>query len=61
MKNILTTLWNNENAQDLIEYSLLLAFVTKASAASVSADGGGVQGILSIKTNNLDAANQMAS
>jgi Flp pilus assembly pilin Flp len=60
MMNILTTLVKNEDGQDLIEYSLLVAFMM-ASTSMVIADGGAVQGILSTTTNNLNSANQAAS
>jgi Flp pilus assembly pilin Flp len=61
MKSTLQALWNDEAGQDLIEYSLLIAFIMVASAALVIANGGGIQGILFITTNNLNAANQAAS
>jgi Flp pilus assembly pilin Flp len=61
MQTILKTLWKNEEGQDLIEYTLLIAFIMMASAALVIANGGGIQGILFVTTNNLNAANQAAS
>ena len=60
MNEIITGLWQNEDAQDLIEYTLLVAFIMVASAALMIANGGGIQGILFVTTTNLNAANQAA-
>lgn len=61
MTNIVETLWRSEEAQDLVEYSLLIAFVLMLTAALVFANGGAIQGILLVTTDNLNAANQAAS
>jgi Flp pilus assembly pilin Flp len=61
MKAALTALWRNDGGQDLVEYSLLVAFIMVASAALLFANGGGIQGILFVTTTNLNAANQAAS
>ena len=61
MKKTLIALWKNEDAQDLIEYTLLVAFIMVASAALMIANGGGIQGILFITTTNLNAANNQAA
>jgi Flp pilus assembly pilin Flp len=61
----MTQLWTNflrdESGQDLIEYTLLLAFVALASAALFIGAGGSVQGIWSITNSQLIAANASAS
>jgi Flp pilus assembly pilin Flp len=59
--NILTNFWNDEQGQDLIEYTLLMAFVALASAALFIGVGGSVQGIWSTSNSQLDAANTTAS
>ena len=45
MKNILRNLLQVEQGQDLIEYTLLLAFVVLASAALFISAGGSIKGI----------------
>lgn len=39
MKNLMLTFWREESGQDLIEYSLLLAFVALASGAILTSLG----------------------
>ena len=53
----LRNLWNEEQGQDLIEYSLLMAFVALASAALFMSENGGVKGIWSASNSQLTAAN----
>ena len=50
-----------EQGQDLIEYTLLLAFVCLASAALFISAGGSVSGIWTSANSNLAAANTNAS
>ncbi len=59
--NFLTALWKDESGQDLIEYTLLLAFVALASAALFIGAGNSVQGIWAITNSQLAAANTSAS
>jgi Flp pilus assembly pilin Flp len=58
---LLRTFWNDEQAQDLIEYTLLLAFVALASAALFIGAGGSIAGIWSTSNSQLVAANTSAS
>ena len=51
----------DESGQDLIEYTLLLAFVALASAALFIGAGGSVQGIWTTTNGQLAAANTSAS
>ena len=53
--------WNDESGQSLIEYTLLLAFVTLASAALFMGAGGSVSGIWTTSNSQLIAANSSAS
>ena len=58
----LRNLWNEEQGQDLIEYTLLMAFVALASAALFIGAGGRISSIWSITNNQLsNAANLAAS
>jgi Flp pilus assembly pilin Flp len=50
-----------EDGQDLIEYTLLMAFVALASAALFIGAGGSVKGIWSTTNSQLTAANTTAS
>jgi Flp pilus assembly pilin Flp len=59
--NLLYNLWNDEQGQDLIEYTLLMAFVALASAALFIGAGGSIKGIWSSTNSQLAAANTSAS
>jgi Flp pilus assembly pilin Flp len=61
MKQFVTRFLNDEQGQDLIEYTLLLAFVALASAALFIGAGASVQGIWSTTNSQLVAANSAAS
>jgi Flp pilus assembly pilin Flp len=53
--------WNDEQGQDLIEYTLLMAFVALASAALFLGAGGSIKGIWVTTNNQLSQANSLAS
>jgi Flp pilus assembly pilin Flp len=57
----LRNFWNDEQGQDLIEYTLLMAFVALASAALFLGAGGSISGIWSKSNSQLVAANTAAS
>lgn len=61
MKQLLVLLLRDDSGQDLIEYTLLMAFVALASAALFLASGGSIAGIWSVSNNQLSQANTMAS
>jgi len=54
------TLLLDDQGQDLIEYTLLMAFVALASAALFIGAGGSIQGIWSASNSQLVAANTSA-
>jgi Flp pilus assembly pilin Flp len=58
MKHLLKTFTTEEHGQDLIEYTLLMAFVALASAALFIGAGGSIQGIWSQTNTQLATANQ---
>lgn len=59
MKNLFMNLVKDEQGQDLIEYTLLLAFVALASAALFTQAGGSVKTIWGAASGNLaNAASQ---
>jgi Flp pilus assembly pilin Flp len=53
--------WNDDQGQDLIEYTLLVAFVALASAVLFIGAGGSVAGIWNVTNSQLAAANASAS
>jgi Flp pilus assembly pilin Flp len=53
--------WQDESGQDLIEYTLLLAFVALASASLFLSAGNSVSGIWGNASSQLVAANTLAS
>jgi Flp pilus assembly pilin Flp len=57
----LKTFWNDEGGQNLIEHSLLMAFVALASAALFTGAGRNVQGIWTVANSQLTAANASSS
>ena len=56
----LRSFWQDEQGQDLIEYTLLMAFVALASAALFLGAGGGIKGIWTTTNSQLTAANQQS-
>ncbi|MBI2681444.1 MAG: Flp family type IVb pilin [Candidatus Solibacter usitatus] len=61
MKTVFYQFVKDEQGQDLIEYTLLLAFVALASAALFIGAGNSVSGIWSVTNSRLVAANTSAS
>jgi Flp pilus assembly pilin Flp len=61
MTQLLKNFLADEYGQDLIEYSLLMAFVALASAALFLGAGGSISGIWSTTNSQLVAANTQAS
>jgi Flp pilus assembly pilin Flp len=53
----LRNFWNDEQGQDLIEYTLLMAFVALASAALFIGAGSSIKGIWSQTNSQLATAN----
>ena len=60
MKSICIRFWKEEDGQDLVEYSLLLAFIALASAALLMNAGKSVNSIWTKANNTLgNAASQV--
>jgi Flp pilus assembly pilin Flp len=57
----LRNFWNDDQGQDLIEYTLLMAFVALASAALFIGAGSSIKGIWSTTNTQLTTANTNAS
>ncbi len=60
MKYVMNFL-KDERGQDLVEYTLLLAFVALASAALFIGAGGSVSGIWNVANSRLAEANASAT
>jgi Flp pilus assembly pilin Flp len=61
MRQLLWTLWRQDDAQDLIEYTLLLCFIVFVTAGVVSIGGQSIKGIVSTSNSQISAANQFAN
>jgi Flp pilus assembly pilin Flp len=61
MKHMLRSFLVDENGQDLIEYTLLMAFVALASATLFMSVGTSIAGIWATTNSQLTAANTLAS
>ncbi len=60
MTHVLVRFIRDEQGQDLVEYSLLLAFVALASAALFVAAGGSITGIWTGANTQLASGNSAA-
>ena len=56
MLNVVKRLWQDEQGQDLIEYTLLMAFVALASAALFISSGASISAIWSDSNTSLSEA-----
>jgi Flp pilus assembly pilin Flp len=61
MKILMDEFLQDDSGQDLIEYTLLMAFVALASAALFIGAGGSIKGIWTATNSQLEAANTSAS
>ena len=57
----LRNFWKEEEGQDLIEYTLLMAFVALASAALFLGAGNSIKGIWTNTAAQLSAANSFGN
>ena len=61
MRTIIKSFITDEQGQDLIEYTLLMAFVALASAALFIGAGSSIKGIWAATNTQLTTANTSAS
>jgi hypothetical protein len=54
-------LWKNDDAQDIVEYTLLVSFIVVAASALMIANVGSVDAIQSSTTDSLNAAHHAAA
>ena len=55
------SLWRDETGQDIVEYSLILAFIALAGAAAYIGMSSSTQGLWSVVNSRLASANQSGS
>jgi len=53
--------WQDEAGQDLIEYTLLLAFIVLAAAGLFLQGGAAISGIWGVTSSNLSQAGSVAA
>lgn len=61
MRTFWHAFWRDDRGQDLIEYTLLMAFVALASAALFIGAGGSIKGIWTQTSTQLSAASSAAT
>jgi Flp pilus assembly pilin Flp len=61
MKKLMIGFWSEDQGQDLVEYSLLLAFVCLASAALFIGAGNSIAGIWNYANSQLVNGNLAAA
>jgi Flp pilus assembly pilin Flp len=59
--HLLRTLWRREEGQDLIEYTLLLAFLALATAGFFGLGHNSIAGIVNTSNSQISYANNLAS
>jgi pilus assembly protein Flp/PilA len=57
----LKMLWQEEDGQDLVEYSLLLAFIALAAVTVLSSAGTSIKTLFNTMSTQLNTANTTAS
>jgi Flp pilus assembly pilin Flp len=61
MRQLLWTLWREEDGQNLIEYSLLLTFILFVTAGVLGIGASSIKGIVSTSNSQIVAASQFAA
>jgi Flp pilus assembly pilin Flp len=61
MMSFMQKFWQDESGQDLIEYTLLMAFVALASASIFLSAGNSIEGIWGAASTQLSGANTSVS
>lgn len=61
MTSALKTFWQEEDGQDLVEYSLLLAFIALAAVSILSSVGGSIKSLFTGMNTALTSASTAAS
>jgi len=59
--SVMNAFWKEEDGQDLVEYSLLLAFIALAAVALLQSAAGSIKTLWTSISNNLSNAATAAS
>jgi Flp pilus assembly pilin Flp len=59
MQLLLRTVWQDEDGQDLVEYTLLVAFIVFVTAGFVGIGTESIKGIVSTSNSQIAAANSI--
>jgi Flp pilus assembly pilin Flp len=59
--DLLRRLWDEEEAQDVIEYSLLIAFLAVLCIGAINGASGSMQAIMTALTSDLTTASTAAA
>jgi Flp pilus assembly pilin Flp len=60
VNQLLGMVWREESGQDLIEYTLLIAFIVFLAVGVLTMGGGSITGIVKATRSQLTAANSSA-
>lgn len=60
MTSALKAFWQEEDGQDLVEYSLLLAFIALAAVSIMNGVGGNIKNLFTTVSSSLSTANTAA-
>ena len=60
MRQLLWSLWREEDGQDLIEYTLLISFVVFVTAGVMSIGGASIKGIVNTSNSQIAEGNRIA-
>ena len=61
MKQLLNNFWRGEEGQDLVEYTLLVAFMMFCTVAMMGFGGDSIKGIVSTSNSQIAAGNRFAN
>jgi Flp pilus assembly pilin Flp len=61
MMQLMNSLWYEEGGQDIVEYTLLLAFMMFCTLAMVGFGGDSIKGIVSTSNSQIAAGNRFAT
>jgi Flp pilus assembly pilin Flp len=56
---LLQTLWKDQDGQDMVEYTLLVAFIVFVTAGFVGFGTDSIKGIVNTSTSQIAAANSV--
>jgi Flp pilus assembly pilin Flp len=61
VQQMVWTLWRDEDGQDIIEYTLLIAFIVVAATAVLGFNTASIRAIATVNNSQLEAAAKVAT